>query len=390
MKDQEINYKEMEDRYEMGTYPKRDIVLVSGEGATVIDNNGKTYIDCTAGVGVANIGHSNPDIIEAISKQGEKLITCYSIFYSDQRARLLKKLVEMAPESIAKAFLCNSGTEAIEAAIKFSRSTTGKQEIITLKRSYHGKTMGALSATWGEEYREPFEPLLSGIKHVPPDDLSKLEETMTDNSAALMVELIQGEGGVRPLDKSYIQEARKKTEESGILLIIDEVQTGFGRTGAMFACEQYEVQPDILCCAKAMAGGIPMGATLCAAHVTAPKKSHTTTFGGSPLACAASLATIEYIEKHNLLKKASENGKYFIDKLKLIDSPKIREVRGLGLMIGVELKRRAASYVKKMAEKGILALLAGSTVIRFLPPLVISKEQIDKVVEAFSAAISSD
>jgi acetylornithine/LysW-gamma-L-lysine aminotransferase len=379
--------KELEDTYDMGMYPKRDIVLVAGHGATVTDSDGKLYIDCTAGVGVANIGHANNAVAHALEKQSKLLITCYSIFYNDQRAKLVQKLVSIAPKPLAKVFLCNSGAESVEAAIKFSRSTTGKKEIIALMRGFHGKTMGALAATWAKEYQEPFAPLLPGIKHVPANNIEKLQEAITEDTAAVLLELVQGECGVRLLDEEYIKKVRAITKKRDILLIVDEVQTGFGRTGKMFATEHYNIEPDMVCCAKGIAGGVPMAATLCTKDITAPKKSHTTTFGGNPLACAASLATLEYIEKEHLVKKAAENGRYFAEKLRRIKSPKIREVRGLGLMIGVELKERVGCYVDALAKQGVLVLLAGPTVLRFLPPLVITKEQIDVVVHALEKVL---
>ncbi|PIN80180.1 hypothetical protein COV16_01265 [Candidatus Woesearchaeota archaeon CG10_big_fil_rev_8_21_14_0_10_34_8] len=382
------DYQKLEDTYEMGTYPKRDIVLVSGSGATVKDCEGRTYIDCTAGVGVANVGHANPEVAKALADQSKKLITCYSIFYNDKRAELVKKLVEISPKNLKKVFLSNSGAESVEAAIKFARSTTGKQEIIAMMRGFHGKTMGALSTTWTKDYQEPFAPLMPAVKHIPANNLEKLESAITENTAAVMLELVQGEGGVRPLDKEFIKKVRELTKKKKIIMIVDEVQTGFGRTGKMFACEHYSVEPDIMCCAKAIAGGIPMGATLCTEAITVPKKSHTTTFGGSPLACAASLATLKYIKDNKLVEKSAKNGEYFVEKLKAINSPKIREIRAMGLMIGVELKEKSGPYMNLLAEKGVLALLAGPTVVRFLPPLVITKEQIDEVVKAFEEVLS--
>ena len=383
-----MNYKKIEDLYSLDVYPKRDIVLVSGDGAILVDNNGKEYIDCTAGVGVANVGHANPFVAQAIAEQSKKLITCYSIFYNDKRAELLERLVKVAPKGLTKVFLCNSGTEAVEAALKLSRTTTKKQEIIALMRGFHGKTIGALSMTWAKEYQDPFQPLMPGVRHIPANNIEALSKQITENTAAVIMELIQGEGGVMPLEKKYVQEVRRLTKEKGILLIIDEVQTGFGRTGTMFATEQYEIQPDILCCAKGIAGGIPMGATLCSSAITAPKKSHTTTFGGNPLACAAALATISYIEKENLIKESARKGKYLIEQLQKISSSKIREVRGAGLMIGIELKERAGMYVQALTEQGILVLLAGPTVIRLLPPLVITEKQIDVVVDAIRKVLS--
>jgi len=377
-----MNYKELEETYEMGTYTRREIVIVKGNAATLTDSEGKEYIDCVAGVGVASVGNANPKVAEAITKQAKTLITCYGAFYNDKRAEAVKKLVEIAPNNLKKVFLSNSGTEAVEAAIKFSRASTKKTEIIALMRGFHGKTMGSLSATWDKKYQEIFAPLMPGVIHVPSNNREKLEAAITEKTAAVIIELIQGEGGVHPLNQEYVTTVRKLTKEKNVLLIVDEIQTGFCRTGKMFACEHYEIEPDIMCCAKAIAGGVPMGATFCREDITVPKKSHTTTFGGNPLACAASIAAIEFMQENNLAELAAENGAYFMKKLQAIQSEKIREVRGRGLMIGVELKERAGFYVNALMEKGVLALLAGPMVIRFLPPLVITKKQIDIVVKA--------
>jgi acetylornithine/LysW-gamma-L-lysine aminotransferase len=315
------------------------------------------------------------------------LITCYSGFYNDKRAEAAKKLVEISPENIKKIFFCNSGTESVEAAIKFARSTTKKPKIIALMRGYHGKTIGSLSLTWNKKYQLPFKPIMQGTEHVPAGNIEKLKEAIDENTAAVIIELVQGEGGVRPLEKEYIQEVRKITQENNILLIVDEVQTGFGRTGKMFCCENYNLKPDIICSSKAIAGGLAMGATLCSENIEVPKKSHTSTFGGNALACEASLATIDYMEKNNLAKNSEEMGNYFMQKLKEINSDKIREVRGMGLMIGVELKERAGFYVNQLMKEGIVALLAGSTVIRFLPPLIVTKEEIDRALEALQKVL---
>ncbi|MBN2124440.1 MAG: aminotransferase class III-fold pyridoxal phosphate-dependent enzyme, partial [Deltaproteobacteria bacterium] len=274
---------------------------------------------------------------------------------------------------------CNSGAEAVEAAIKFARATTGKKEIIAAMRGFHGKTMGALAATWGPEYQRPFEPMLQGIKHVPYNNMEKLGPALGGETAAILLELVQGEGGVRPADKEFVRGVRDLCNERNILLIMDEVQTGFGRTGTMFACEQYAI-PDLLCLAKAIAGGIPMGAVLCNDAISVPVKSHSTTFGGNPTACAAALASLEVMERENLVKRAKDMGNYFLERLRTIESDKIREIRALGLMIGIELKEKAGPCVQQLMDRGVIVLLAGATVIRLLPPLVISREEIDTVV----------
>lgn len=383
-----MNTKELENTYELPVYPRRDLVLVRGKGARLFDDQGREYIDCASNVGVSNIGHGNEAVAKAVYEQYLTLGNCYSMFYNPVRAHLAEKLVSLAPEKLTKVFFCNSGAEAVEGAIKFARATTGKKEIIAAMRGFHGKTMGALAATWGPDYQKPFEPMLAGMKHVPFNNLKKLEAAVGDDTAAILLEIIQGEGGIRPAKKEFIQQVRDLCDAKGLLLIMDEVQTGFGRTGTLFACEQYAV-PDLLCLAKAIAGGIPMGAVLCADAVTVPAKSHTSTFGGNPMACAAALASLEVIEKEGLAERAGELGRYFLEGLQAIQSDKIREVRGLGLMIGLELKEKAGPYVQQLMDKGVIALLAGATVIRLLPPLVINRDEIDIVLQALEEVLAS-
>jgi acetylornithine/LysW-gamma-L-lysine aminotransferase len=378
-----MNTKELAQKYELAVYPRRDIVLVGGKGARLFDDQGNEYIDCASNVGVSNIGHGNETVAKAVYEQYLSLGNCYSMFYNPVRARLAEKLVDLAPGDLNRVFFCNSGAEANEAALKFARSSTGKPEIIACMRGFHGKTMGALAATWGPEYQKPFAPMLPGLKHVPYNNFEKLEAAVAEQTAAVLLEPVQGEGGVRVGDREYFQKVRDLCDDQNILLIMDEVQTGFGRTGTMFACEQFVI-PDILCLAKSLAGGIPMGAVLCSDRVSVPLKSHTSTFGGNPTACAAALASITVIESQNLVENAKTLGDYFQEQLRRIESQKIREIRGLGLMIGVELKEKAGPYVQKLMEKGVIALLAGATVIRLLPPLVISREEIDTVVAALN------
>jgi acetylornithine/LysW-gamma-L-lysine aminotransferase len=383
-----MSTQKLEQTYELAVYPRRDIVLVRGRGARLFDENGREYIDCAANVGVSNIGHGNEAVARAVHDQYLTLGNCYSMFYNPVRARLAEKLASLAPGNLNKVFFCNSGAEATEAALKFARSSTGRPEIIAAMRGFHGKTMGALAATWGPEYQKPFAPMLPGLKHVPYNNLTKLEAAVGDKTAAILLEVVQGEGGVRIGDKTYFQKVRQICDANGVLLIIDEVQTGFGRTGTMFACEQFVV-PDMLCLAKSLAGGIPMGAVLCNDRIKVPVKSHTSTFGGNPTACAAALASVDVIEKEGLVEKSRALGEYFLKELGGLKSGKIREVRGLGLMLGIELKEKAGPYVQKLTEKGVIVLLAGATVIRLLPPLVITKEEIDTVVQALQETLGT-
>ncbi len=382
-----MNTKKLEQKYELAVYPRRDIVLIGGKGAKLWDDQGNEYIDCASNVGVSNIGHGHASVAAAMYEQYLALGNCYSMFYNPVRASLAQKLVDLAPGNLNRVFFCNSGAEANEAALKFARATTGNPQIIACMRGYHGKTMGALAATWGPEYQKPFAPMLPGIKHVPYNNFDKLEAAVGEQTAAILLEPIQGEGGVRVGEREYFRKVRNLCDDRNILLIMDEVQTGFGRTGTMFACEQY-VTPDLLCLAKSLAGGLPMGAVICSDRVNVPLKSHTSTFGGNPTACAAALASIDVIENENLVQNAASLGDYFQEQLRGIESRKIREVRGLGLMIGIELKEKAGPYVQRLMDKGIIVLLAGATVIRLLPPLVISREQIDTVVKAFKEVIA--
>jgi len=380
---------EIENQYTSGVYSKRNAVIVKGKGATLWDNDGNSYIDCVGGHGTANIGHAVPEVIQAIQEQAQKIMVSPEIFYNDQRAALSEKLCQLT--DMGKVFLCNSGTEAVEAAFKFARLITGKSEIIATMRGFHGRTFGALSATWEKTYRTPFEPLVPGFKHIPYNKLSALEESINENTAAVILEVVQGEGGVNPAAPEFLIGAQDICRKNGILLIIDEVQTGFGRTGKMFAFQHYNLQPDILCLAKSIAGGLPMGATLLGKHISPlPTKVHGSTFGGNPVVCAAALATIDYILHNNLCEKSAELGKWFIDELRTIDSPLIREVRGMGLMVGIELKGKSTPYLQALMEHGVMALPAGMTVMRFLPPLVIGQEELSKVVSAVRDVLNQD
>ncbi len=374
--------KLLEDHYSVNVYPKRDVVLVRGQGARVWDADGREYIDCVSGNGVANVGHANEAVAQAIARQAQRLITCPGIFYNDVRAQLLERLIQIAPASLQKAFLCNSGAEAIEAAIKFARLVTNKTEILCATRGFHGRTFGALSATHNPKYRRDFEPLVPGFRHVPFNDFDKLERAINEETAAVLLEIVQGEGGVHVADADYLNRVQQVCRERGVLLIIDEVQTGFGRTGRLFACQHFGIEPDMMCVAKAMAGGVPMGAVLCSATIDIPVGKHGSTFGGNPLACAAALAAIDFMETHRLDEQARDKGDYLVSRLRQNAVPLLREIRHLGLMIGIELRTRVKPYILKLLERGVLALPAGSTVLRLLPPLVISYSELDRVADA--------
>jgi len=382
---------ELEGGHTSGVYTKRPLVIVRGQGARVWDAQGRVYIDCVGGHGVVNVGHCHPTVVAAIREQAERLITCPESFYNDRRAELQAELVRIAPPELERVFLCNSGAEAVEGAIKFARLTTGRPGIIAAKNGFHGRTLGALSATWRPQYRRPFEPLVPGFVHVPYNNADALEGAIGDDTAAVILEVVQGEGGVKPGRGEYLRRAQALCRERGALFIIDEVQTGFGRTGRMFACEHHGLEPDMLCLAKAIAGGMPMGAVLLGPRVgELPSRVHGSTFGGNPLACAAALAAIRVIEEETLPQRAAELGAYFISRLRGLDSPLVREVRGLGLMVAIELKRRARPYLAALMERGVLALSAGPIVIRFLPPLVITREELDAVVEAVEAVLEGE
>ncbi len=376
---------DLENTFTSGVYSKRPVTIVRGSGALVWDAEGREYIDCTAGYGVANIGHARPEIAAAIAGQAQRLITCPEIFYNDVRARLLERLAQLLPEGLTQIFLCNSGTEAVEGALKFARIATGRTGIVATFRGFHGRTMGALSTTWEPHYREPFSPLVPGVSHIRYNDLASADAAINENTAAVIIELVQGEGGVHVACEEYIHRLVSLCHERGALLIIDEVQTGFGRTGRLFACQHYDLQPDILCLAKSLAGGVPMGAICLGQHVIESGRItrgiHGSSFGGNPLACAAALATLDILELKALPDRAAALGQYALQRLRTLHSPLIREVRGKGLLLGIELKRRVQPYLEALSERGVLALQAGSNVIRLLPPLVISEEQLRRVLD---------
>src|SRR5688572_29662508 len=384
------NITEIENKYTSGTYTKQPIVIVRGKGASLFDENDVEYLDCSAGHGVANLGHGHPKIAEALHKQALRLITLFETFPNDQRAALMEKITSLLP-GLDRVFFCNSGTESVEAAFKFARLSTGRSEVVATMRAFHGRTFGALSATFNKKYREGFEPLLPGFSHIPYNNIEALEKAITDKTAAFILEVVQGEGGVYPASIEYVQAARRICDERGALLIVDEIQTGFGRTGKMFAIQHFGITPDLLTCAKSLAGGVPMGAVLVGKNVkNLTTGVHSSTFGGNPLACAAAVAALTVIEEEDLAGQAAAKGKYLMERLKKIDSPNIREVRGLGLMVGIEMKQKVLPYIKALQEKRIIALNAGMTVIRLLPPLVITYEQIDCLVDVLTNVLVSE
>ncbi len=379
---------ERESRYGFELTPRRQLVIVEGRGATVTDDRGRRYIDCVAGHGVALIGHCNPAVVAAITAQAQRLISCPISLYNDVRAELLEQLVGIAPPRLERAFLCNSGTEAVEAALKLARTTTGRTRLVAARGGFHGRTMGALSATFEPHYREPFEPLVPGVEFVPFNDAERLAAAVDGHTAAVILEAVQGEGGVHVARHDYLRAARRLCDDHGALLILDEVQTGLGRTGRMFACEHSGIEPDLLCLAKGLAGGVPMGAVLCADRITVPTGGHGTTYGGNPLACAAGLATVRYILENRLPEEAARKGQTLRDRLRELDLGVVREVRGLGLMVGIALKTRVRPYLDALTERGVLGLPAGASVLRLLPPLVISDDEIERVVEAVGGALA--
>ncbi|MBO9362150.1 MAG: aspartate aminotransferase family protein [Thermoflexus sp.] len=385
-----MDVRTIEGRYTSGVYPKRELVLVRGEGAYVWDEAGRRYLDATGGQGAALLGHNPPAVRAALWKQMQRLMVCPEIFYNDQRAALLWALQEVLPGNREwRIFLCNSGAEAVEAALKFARLRTGRSEIIAARRAFHGRTMGALSATWNPAYRQPFEPLVPGFRHIPFNDVAALEAAIGPQTAAVILEPIQGEGGVWPADPAFLQAARALCDRFGALLIFDEVQTGCGRTGRWFAAEHFGVVPDLLALGKGLAGGFPIGALAFPAEWGAmPAGAHGSTFGGNPMACAAARATLETIHRERLVERAERLGADFLERLRQLRSPLIREVRGLGLMVGVSLRVRATPVLRQLMAQGVLALPGGPDTVRFLPPLIVEEDHLAEITAALEEALA--
>jgi len=386
---------DVENRILASTYSKIPIVAVRGRGARIWSIDGREYVDCMGGYGVALVGHCHPRIVEAIRKQSEKLIVCHGSIYNDARAEFLEKLISIAPKGLDKVFLSNSGAEAVEAALKIARKYTGRKVFVSMMGGYHGKTIGALSVTWREDYKRPFEPLMGEVKFAPYGDIDKLKSLATDDVAAIIVEPVQGESGVRIPPDGYLKEVRELCDEKGILLIFDEVQCGLGRTGKMWASQHWGVTPDILCVAKGLASGIPIGATIAPREVMDKLSigEHTSTFGGNPIACAAGSATIDVLLAEKLPDRAWEYGCIFKRMLedKLSKYKVVREVRGLGLMIAFDLRLPAVKdIVLGAAANGLLILYSGRTTIRLLPPLIIGREEIEFAVSILEKLVASE
>ena len=373
-----------EDRNLSNLYQKFPVRIERGKGAYVWDTSGKEYIDCMGGYGVALVGHCNPRVVEAIKNQAEKLIVCHMSLYNDTREDFLTKTAAIAPQGLNKIFFSNSGAEAVEAALKFSRRYTGKPGIISMNGGYHGKTFGALSVTYSEKYRKPFMPLLEGVKFLPYTN-PNIEDAIDDSIGTVIVEPIQGETGIILPPDRLLQNMRELCTKHKIILIFDEIQSGFGRTGKMWAGEHWKTVPDIMCLAKGIAGGVPIGLTLCKPEIVEAMRvgEHSSTFGGNPLACAAGSATIEALIEDKLVENAAALGNYFKEGLLILkDRHKIvREVRGIGMMLAVELRFDVKNVLLDGIRNGLLMLYSGKNILRLLPPLVMEKRTVSTALE---------
>ena len=383
-----VGARPLQDRYELDVYGKRGITLVRGRGSRLWDDEGREYIDCMSGHGAFNLGHAHPDILEALNAQAAELMCAPGAFHHHEKARLMSRLVELAPRSLRRVFFCNSGTESVEAALKLARLSTGRPAVVSFKRSFHGRTFGAMSASFQPKHHEMFAPVLEGVRFASYNAIDSLERDLTDDVGCVVLELVQGEGGVYPADPRFVTAVSKLSAERGILLVVDEVQTGFGRTGRLFACEHFALEPDMLCLAKSIAGGFPMGALLTSDRVQAPVGAHGSTFGGNPLACAVANRVLDRLLEDALPKRAGEEGGKWLAQLRRIDSPVIEEVRGLGLMVGIQLRHRVAPYLDELARSGVLALAAGPKVLRLLPPLTIDPEDLETVAEVLERVLA--
>jgi acetylornithine/LysW-gamma-L-lysine aminotransferase len=385
-----MNYQELEDAYTSGYLAKRGVTFVRGEGCKLWDDQGVEYLDLLAGPAVAGCGHAHPHIANAIAAQAHTLINCLEVFYNDKRAEFLQKLNAVTPPDIKRFFLCNSGTEAIECCLKTARQSTGRTDFVACHNAFHGRSMGSLSATHKALYRESFEPLVPGFCHVPFNDSAQLAAAVNERTAGILIEPVQGEGGVQPAEKQFLETARRLCDEHGCLLIFDEIQTGYGRTGKWWGHQHFGVEPDLMAMAKGMGNGFPVAACGMGSRIgELIKGSHASTYGGNPLACAVGLAVFEIFEQEGLVERAAENGAYFLEQLRAIEAPLIRAVRGLGLMLAVELKCKALPYIKRLQnEHHIITTLAGPQVVRFVPPLVITRDEIDRAVAALTTLLT--
>lgn len=373
----------IEDDYFINTFTRQPIVLDHGDGVKVTDIDGNEYLDMFAGIAVNALGHNHPALVKAIQDQAEKLIHVSSIYYNEPALVYAKKLIDLT--DFDRIFYANSGAEANEGAIKLAIKYTGKSEVISTVDSFHGRTVMTLAATGHEEYHEPFKAVLpKGFINVEYNNIDAIRDAITENTAAIIIEPIQGEGGINVPDKEYFKEIEKLCRQNDIVLIVDEVQTGFGRCGTLFAHELFDIKPDIMTMAKGIGGGVPMGGILATEKVAGAfvPGDHGTTFGGGPLVCAAANAVLDTIIDENILDNVNEVGDYFIGELKKLDKEIISEVRGKGLMVGVELTKPGAEYVDKLREAGFLINCTSGNVLRFVPPLIITKEEIDEFIKA--------
>ena len=383
-----------EDQFMGNLYQRFPVTIEKGKGSHVWDVNGKEYIDCMGGYGVALLGHQNERVVKAIKEQVDKIITVHSSLYNKTREEFLKILIGLAPKNLTQVHLNNSGAEAIEAAIKFARKFTGKKGMVAMKGSYHGKSLGALSLTFHPKYRKAFQPLVEKVSFASFGDIESLRSVIDDDTAFVILEPIQGESGIIVAPDGFLQDVRKLCDEKGILLIFDEIQAGLGRTGRLWACDHWNTAPDIMCLAKGIAGGVPMGATLVRADILAiiNKGEHSSTFGGNPLSCAAGIAALKALTEDGLVENSEKMGKIFREGLERLKEkhPIIREIRGKGLMIGVELKFDVRDILMNLIKDGILMLYSGRNILRILPPLVISEEDITKVLQSLDTVLSEE
>ena len=383
-----------EDQFMGNLYQRFPVTIEKGVGAHVWDIDGKEYIDCMGGYGVALVGHQNQRVNNAIKEQLDKIITVHSSLYNKTREEFLKMLIGLAPKGLTQVHLNNSGAEAIEAAIKFARKFTGKKGMVAMKGSYHGKSFGALSLTFSPKYRKPFEPLVEKVSFASFGDIESLRSVIDDDTAFVILEPIQGESGIIVAPEGFLQEVRKLCNEKGILLIFDEIQAGLGRTGRLWACDHWNTVPDILCLAKGIAGGVPMGVTLVRPDILASmnKGEHSSTFGGNPLSCAAGIASLKALTEDGLIENSEKMGKIFREGLEKLKEKHtmIREIRGKGLMIGIEMKFEIKDILMGLIKEGILMLYSGRNILRILPPLVISEDDITKVLHVLDSILTKE
>ncbi len=384
------NYLFLQQQFVVNTYVNRGLTLVKGEGVYLYDEKGTKYLDLMSNYGVNIFGHSHPVITKRLSDQLSKLTVLHGSFTGDTRAEAAFQLVKKCGGGLAQVYFSNSGAEAVEAALKFAVLATGKKKFISTNHGYHGKTLGALSATSGDKYKKMFAPLLWNFEFVEHGNIKSLEKAIDPEVAAFIVEPIQGEGGIYTPQPDYLKKVRELCTKHNIVLILDEIQTGCGRTGTFLASQKSEINYDIVCMGKGLAGGLPVGATLVSKEIAAkiPKQIHTSTFGGNPLSCAGIIATLELLNEE-MMNHVTETGEYFIRELKKIQSPLITDVRGQGLMIGVEIKDKRNEILKALQQKNILVIPAGEDVVRFLPPFIIQKEHIDEAIKVFESALKA-